>query len=132
MRSVACGFGFSAFAVNSDTDIKLFGTGLNTDSQIGYHSILQDKPMEIIFYPQPIYLPFKNPQKSKIRKVAAGRAHLVVLTDEGLFLFGNNAYGQCARKIIQHEKYMGSKIINRVEKIDGKEVVDITCGQDHT
>ena len=32
---MACGYGFSAFAVKRTDDYSLFGTGINTDSQLG-------------------------------------------------------------------------------------------------
>lgn len=129
MKEVACGFGFTAFSVNSDSH-KLYGTGINTDCQIGYHAIREGKPLGIIFFPQPIHLPLKNP-KSKILKLAAGRAHLLVLTDEGLYLLGNNAYGQCGRRIIPDEDYSKSNYINHIKTIDNKKIVDVQCGQDH-
>lgn len=86
--------------------------------------------MGIIFFAQSIHLPFKNP-KTKVLKLAAGRAHLLALTQEGLFLLGNNAYGQCSRTIIPEEDYSASNYINHIEKIDGKTIVDVECGQDH-
>ncbi|KAL1490785.1 hypothetical protein ABEB36_013422 [Hypothenemus hampei] len=133
VRTVAIGFGFTTFAINSDTDVKLYGTGVNTDSQIGYHAIRAGHPMEIIYYPQPISLPFKNPTTSKIIKLSAGRAHLMVLTsDEGVFLLGNNAYGQCGRKIISDENYLKSNLVHHIEDIEGKRIIDIQCGQDHS
>lgn len=131
VKNAACGFGFTLFSVNSDTNEKLYGTGVNTDSQVGYHAIRAGHPLEIIFFPQPIFLPFKRPEKSKIKKVAAGRAHSAVLTDEGLFLFGNNAYGQCGREVVPDENYSAINYINHIEDIDGKEITDVECGQDH-
>ncbi|XP_066151101.1 RCC1-like G exchanging factor-like protein [Euwallacea fornicatus] len=130
--TATAGFGFSVIAVNSDNNVKLYGTGVNTDSQIGYHAIREGHPMEIIFYPQPISLPFRNPNEAKILKLSAGRAHLMVLTNEGIFLLGNNAYGQCGRKIISNENYSKSNLINYIDKIDGNQIVDIECGQDHS
>lgn len=129
MKEFACGFGFTAFAVDSDSH-KLYGTGINTDCQIGYHAIRAGKPLGIIFFPQPIDLPLKN-TKTKILKLAAGRAHLLVLTEEGLFLLGNNAYGQCGRRVVTDEDYGTSNFINHIAKLDGKRIVDIQCGQDH-
>lgn len=35
VQHVAAGFGFTAFAINSNNHNKVFGTGINTDSQIG-------------------------------------------------------------------------------------------------
>ncbi|CAH1103130.1 unnamed protein product [Psylliodes chrysocephalus] len=130
--TAACGFGFTVFAVQSDTNQKVYGTGINTDSQIGYHEIRKDHPLEVIFLPKPIDLPFKNPVKSKVTKLAAGRAHILVLTDEGLFTLGNNAYGQCGRKVIPNENYSKSNYINHIENIDDKKIVDVMCGQDHS
>ncbi|KAJ8955396.1 hypothetical protein NQ318_003494 [Aromia moschata] len=132
VRTACCGFGFSVFAVNSNTNDKIYGCGINTDSQIGYHEVRQHKPLGLIFYPQPIPLPFLSPEKSRVLKITAGRAHLVVLTDEGIFTLGNNAYGQCGRSIIPDEDYSRSNYINRIETIDGKKIVDIECGQDHS
>lgn len=108
----------------------MYGTGINTDCQIGYHAVRKEKPLGIIFFPQPIHLPLKN-SNTKILKLAAGRAHLLVLTEEGLFLLGNNAYGQCGRRIVDNEDYGTSNFINHIEKLDGKKIVDIHCGQDH-
>ena len=34
VRDIACGYGFTVFAVN-DTKAHLYGTGLNKDGQIG-------------------------------------------------------------------------------------------------
>lgn len=132
MKLAACGFGFSAFALDGNADPKLYGSGLNTDSQIGKHVIRAGHPLEIVYFPQPIHLPFKNGKKAKIHKLAAGRAHLLVLTTEGLFLLGNNAYGQCAREIVENENYFHSNYINHIAKIDGKTIIDIECGQDHS
>ncbi|KAF5278982.1 hypothetical protein FQA39_LY05660 [Lamprigera yunnana] len=116
VTTIGCGYGFTVFGVKSTSNVKLFGTGLNTDSQLGYHEVTRGKPLEMVFVPQPIILPYKNTEKAKIKKVRGGRAHLVVLTNEGLYLLGNNSYGQCGRPVIQDENY--SK--------------NIACGQDHT
>lgn len=111
--------------------MKVYGTGINTDSQIGYHEVRRSKPLGTIFRPQPIPLPFLNPAKTKILKLAAGRAHSIVLTDEGIFTLGNNSYGQCGRKAIPNEDYTMSNYIHHIPKLEGKSIVDIECGQDH-
>lgn len=131
MTTAACGFGFTVYAFHSEDNVKLHGTGLNTDSQIGKHEPRDGHPLEILFYPKEIFLPFKDPKNSKIIKVSAGRAHLLVLTTEGLFLMGNNAYGQCSRKIIEDEDYIHSNYINYIKMLNGRPIVDIECGQDH-
>ncbi|KAI4454937.1 rcc1-like g exchanging factor-like protein [Holotrichia oblita] len=132
VMSVASGFGFTAFAVDSPDELKVYGTGLNTDSQIGCQQI-GNKPLEFVFFPQPINIPFHNPKRIKIAKMSAGRAHLAVLTqDEGLFIMGNNAYGQCGRKIIDNESYVYNPTVTRIKNIEGKAIVDVVCGQDHT
>lgn len=74
---------------------------------------------------------FRYPEKSRVLKLAAGRAHLLVLTDEGVFLLGNNAYGQCGRKVIPNEDYSKSNFIHHLKNIDDKPIIDIECGQDH-
>lgn len=87
--------------------------------------------MEVLFYPKPIHLPFKNPKESKVLKVATGRAHVLVLTDEGIFTLGNNAFGQCGRKVVPDENYIMSNYINHIENLDKKKIIDVECGQDH-
>lgn len=136
---VSAGYGFSIFVVKSvDDNISLFGTGINTDSQIGYHKHrgVTNKPIEIMIYPAPIILPkISDDEKLQAVKAATGRAHTVVLTDNGaLFTLGNNSYGQCARKIIEDEEYFGSELIHRVDPtiFNDTPISDIVCGQDHT
>lgn len=70
--------------------------------------------------------------KVKILKLDAGRAHLAVLTNEGLYLLGNNSYGQCARQIIPDEDYSGNKYVHYIPNLDNENIVDVICGQDHT
>ena len=139
IKDVAAGYGFSIFVVKSvDDSISLFGTGINTDSQIGYHkhSGLTNKPIELMIYPAPIILPkISEDEKLQAVKAATGRAHTVVLTENGaLFTFGNNAYGQCARQMIEDEEYLGSQLINRLDPkiFNNTKITDIVCGQDHS
>lgn len=68
-----------------------------------------------------------------MRSVAAGRAHTAVVSDEGkVFTFGNNAYGQCGRTVIDQEKYSGNRIVNEITDLNGEEAKLVECGQDHT
>lgn len=66
-----------------------------------------------------------------------GRVHSVVLTNLGVITFGNNAYGQCGRPIIEDEEYFNNpanlqNISNNLELASDDEVVSVKCGQDHT
>lgn len=136
----ASGYGFSLFACKRGKDnISLFGTGLNTDSQIGFHKLggVTNKPMEEMIYPAPIFLPKANENEEiQIVKCAAGRAHSIVLSNAGiLYTMGNNAFGQCGRTIIDGEQFAASQMIHRIDGnalSDGAKVKDIVCGQDHT
>ena len=62
----------------------------------------------------------------------------MVLTNMGLISFGNNAYGQCGRPIVENEEYFGNRaIVQNISKyIDlsatDDEIVSVKCGQDHT
>lgn len=121
-----------------DNGITLFGTGINTDSQIGYHkhSGHTNRPIEMLICPAPLILPKISQLEVLVtKKAAAGRAHTVVLTDCGtVFTLGNNAYGQCARHVIEDEAYSGSQLIHRLkpETFENQRIADIVCGQDHS
>ena len=89
--------------------------------------------MGILTAPVPINLGLKNPTKTKVKAISAGRAHLAVVTDlEGVFTLGNNAYGQCGRRIVENEEYFGSRIVHRIHHFENDPFVNVECGQDHT
>lgn len=134
ITDIACGYGFTLVSTKSkDTNQKLFGCGLNTDSQIGYHDVRKKKsPLEMILSFVRIQLPLKNPE-TQIKRIAAGRAHTVVVTDnECVLTFGNNSFGQCGRNIVQNEEYSKNWFCHMIKNVDGERVIDSVCGQDHT
>lgn len=147
VTDVACGYGFTVFAVHSKEESILWGSGINTDSQLGTtrHSSCsfcrfynefspsgfdEKKPLEITMLPKPIHLPLRE-ESTKVTALAAGRAHLLVLTTEGLFTLGNNGYGQCGRPIIVDEEYKNSRIVHHIPDIKGEKISSVTAGQDH-
>lgn len=126
---LACGYGFTVFAVGGKSDVSCFGTGMNTDSQIGTHEPRRDHPLGMLISPAPMKVPLRN--SSKVIKVASGRAHTVLLTDkEGVWTLGNNAYGQCGRRIIPDEDYGKKAVYHRLEALDGISICQVECGQD--
>lgn len=133
---IACGYGFSAFAVKHREDFSLFGCGLNTDRQIGYHKYRGEtnKPLHTLIYPAPITLPMlPGESKIQIKKVAAGRAHLLALSDNGVvYTLGHNAYGQCGRPVVDGEDYGIERNAHRIDGLNGNKIVGINCGQDHS
>ncbi|KAJ9596434.1 hypothetical protein L9F63_012552, partial [Diploptera punctata] len=130
---VAAGYGFTVMAMNTNEKHKLFGCGNNKDSQIGYHAPRQGHPLTLLYAPVPIELPLADMTNTRVKRVAAGRAHTMVLTDkEGVFTLGNNAYGQCGRKIVEEEKYAESRVVHNIPNINGVTIKDIECGQDHS
>ncbi|KAL8198865.1 UNVERIFIED_CONTAM: RCC1-like G exchanging factor-like protein [Gekko kuhli] len=134
ISSAACGYGFTLLS-SSTTDItKVWGTGLNKDSQIGFHQSRKDRSRgyDYVLEPSPIPLPLDKPQETRVLQVSCGRAHSLVLTStEGVFSMGNNAYGQCGRKVIDGEIYSESQQIHRLRGFEGR-VVQVACGQDHS
>ncbi|XP_059511217.1 RCC1-like G exchanging factor-like protein isoform X1 [Stegostoma tigrinum] len=134
ISSAACGYGFTLLASQTRDITKVWGMGLNKDSQIGFHRSRADrtKGYEFVLEPSPVPLPLERPQETRVIQVSCGRAHSLLLTDnEGVFSMGNNAYGQCGRSIVDNEIYSGSQIIHRIEDLDDK-IVEVTCGQDHS
>lgn len=143
ITDVTAGYGFTAYAVKRSDGQTLFGSGLNTDSQLGYQVKGNKKDpanLDVIIYPTAIQLPRlqgETDEDMQVKSMSAGRAHLVVLTQNGtVFTMGNNSYGQCGRSIIEEERYSGSALINRIAQADicgaDDELVAVECGQDHT
>ncbi|XP_017315585.1 RCC1-like G exchanging factor-like protein isoform X1 [Ictalurus punctatus] len=134
ISSAACGYGFTLLASNTKDVTKVWGMGLNKDSQLGFQRTQHDrhKTYDYVLESSPVSLPLANPQETRVLQVSCGRAHSLVLTDsEGVFSMGNNAYGQCGRKIIEDEVYSGSHLVHKMEGFDGR-VVQVVCGQDHS
>lgn len=128
---IACGYGFTSFAVRSKDNNIVYGSGINTDSQIGYHSSDKRYKDHIITAPRPVELPLKE-STSQVVALAAGRAHLLVLTSEGLFTLGNNGYGQCGRPIIDNEDYKKNTIVHHIPDVKGNQIANVFAGQDHS
>ncbi|KAI5712851.1 hypothetical protein M8J75_011739 [Diaphorina citri] len=134
ITDIACGYGFTVVATKSkDKNLKLFGCGLNSDSQLGYHDPRKKgNPLELVMSFVRIPLPFKHPS-TQIKHLATGRAHTIVITDnEGAFTFGNNSFGQCGRGIVQEEDYQGKWFCHNIADLEGEKIMDAVCGQDHT
>ncbi|XP_077295793.1 RCC1-like G exchanging factor-like protein [Arctopsyche grandis] len=130
---ITCGYGFTAFGVKSKDRYQLFGTGINTNSQIGFHDPRKGHPLETLLLPAPIRLPLINPSETRVVGVSAGRAHLAVLTnDEGVFTLGDNSHGQCGRRVIENEDYKRAATIHNIKQINGEKITNIECGQDHS
>nr|XP_033778132.1 RCC1-like G exchanging factor-like protein isoform X2 [Geotrypetes seraphini] len=134
ISSAACGYGFTLLASKTADITKVWGMGLNKDSQIGFHRSRRDRTRgyEFILEPSPVPLPLDRPQETQVLQVSCGRAHSLILTNkEGVFSMGNNSYGQCGRKVIDGEVYSESQLIHRIERFDDS-VVQVVCGQDHS
>uniref|UniRef100_H3CY41 RCC1 like n=1 Tax=Tetraodon nigroviridis TaxID=99883 RepID=H3CY41_TETNG len=134
ISSAACGYGFTLIASRTKDVIKLWGMGLNKDSQLGFQRTQQSRldSYEYVLEPSPVALPLAEPQQTRVLQVSCGRAHSLVLTDnEGVFSMGNNAYGQCGRRVVEDEVYSGSHVIHRIEGFRSP-VVQVACGQDHS
>ncbi|RWS22394.1 Williams-Beuren syndrome chromosomal region 16 protein-like protein, partial [Leptotrombidium deliense] len=132
INDIACGYGFTviAAAMEEDKSYKLFGCGINTDSQLGYQESVNKKVLSVVINPAPIHLPIYDAGVT-VKKVACGRSHTICLTSKNDCNLGNNAYGQCGRPIIEKEVYRGSRKVHQILGISEK-IAQIICGQDHT
>ncbi|XP_030895575.1 RCC1-like G exchanging factor-like protein [Leptonychotes weddellii] len=134
ISSVACGYGFTLLSSKTKDVTKVWGMGLNKDSQLGFQRSRKDKTRgyEYVLEPSPVPLPLDRPQETQVLQVSCGRAHSLILTDrEGVFSMGNNSYGQCGRNVVENEIYSESHKVNRMQDFDGQ-VVQVVCGQDHS
>ncbi|XP_053674248.1 RCC1-like G exchanging factor-like protein [Anopheles nili] len=133
VTDVATGYGFTIYVVKSLEGTALWGTGINTDGQLSFQKATgtHKKPIELVIYPAPIDLAGAKTNQEDIVQVAAGRAHLLALTNSGKVLaLGNNAYGQCGRRIVHGEDYFSNPVVNTVT-VD-EPVQGVECGQDHS
>ncbi|PNI92452.1 RCC1L isoform 6, partial [Pan troglodytes] len=118
ISSAACGYGFTLLSSKTADVTKVWGMGLNKDSQLGFHRSRKDKMRgyEYVLEPSPVSLPLDRPQETRVLQVSCGRAHSLVLTDrEGVFSMGNNSYGQCGRKVVENEIYSESHRVHRMQ-----------------
>ncbi|KAK2117356.1 RCC1-like G exchanging factor-like protein [Saguinus oedipus] len=83
ISSAACGYGFTLLSSKTTDVTKVWGMGLNKDSQLGFHRSRKDKTRgyEYVLEPSPVPLPLDRPQETRVLQVACGRAHSLVLTD---------------------------------------------------
>nr|XP_061818729.1 RCC1-like G exchanging factor-like protein isoform X2 [Nerophis lumbriciformis] len=135
ISSAACGYGFTLIASSTKDVTKLWGMGLNKDSQLGFQRTQHSRHVsyDYVLEPSPVALPLAEPQRTRVAQVSCGRAHSLVLTDqEGVFSMGNNSYGQCGRRIVEDEAYSGSHVLHKIEGIGSSKVVQVACGQDHS
>lgn len=132
VKDVACGYGFSTYIVKSkdDNSYAIYGCGINTESQLGFHK--SKFSLDYIPEPMKIDLPLHSSKTTQFKQISCGRAHIFINTSEGLFSLGNNSYGQCGRTIVELEKYRGSQIINKVSLDISSPIKQVECGQDHT
>ncbi|KAG8248821.1 Williams-Beuren syndrome chromosome region 16 protein [Homalodisca vitripennis] len=86
--------------------------------------------LSLVVSPAPIELPLLP--NSRVVGVAAGRAHSLVLTNQGAYSLGNNAYGQCGRRVLPEEQYSGSRVVHHIPDLDNQPITAIHCGQDHS
>ncbi|XP_060066382.1 RCC1-like G exchanging factor-like protein [Ylistrum balloti] len=134
VSGAACGYGFTIFLTKKGSEHCIFGTGINTNSQIGFHRVPHEKGkgLDYVIEPIKIDIPFDKPDTTHVTQVACGRAHTILLTNnEGVYSLGNNAYGQCGRTIVEGEVYRHSSQIHRIKDLPDK-VTKVVCGQDHT
>ncbi|KAM9583319.1 RCC1-like G exchanging factor-like protein isoform 1-T1 [Trichechus inunguis] len=132
ISSAACGYGFTLLSSKTKDVTKVWGMGLNKDSQLGFHKSRKGSGYEYVLEPSPVPLPLDRPQETQVLQVSCGRAHSLILTDgEGVFSMGNNSYGQCGRKVVENEIYSQSHKVHRMQDFDGQ-VVQVACGQDHS
>ncbi|KAK4297550.1 hypothetical protein Pmani_030041 [Petrolisthes manimaculis] len=125
---IGCGYGFTMFAVHKKSQYTCFGTGINTDSQIGGHEPRQGSPLGMLINPAPLHVALKG---SAVHKVSCGRAHTVMLTDTGkVWTVGCNSYGQCGRPIIPDEDYGRTPVYHNLQAIPDPTITQIECGQD--
>nr|XP_018901900.1 PREDICTED: Williams-Beuren syndrome chromosomal region 16 protein-like isoform X1 [Bemisia tabaci] len=132
ITKMACGYGFTIFGTAKGCKEKVFGSGINSDGQIGYHDPRRNNPLCLVLAPVPVYIPYKSPKTVEILQLSAGRAHCAILSTEGVHFLGHNAYGQCGRPIVENEDYIRNKVPSQAIRLGNEKIVSVCCGQDHS
>ncbi|KAB7503548.1 Williams-Beuren syndrome chromosomal region 16-like protein [Armadillidium nasatum] len=126
---VSCGYAFTVFGLKEKDHPPFFGTGVASSCQIGSHMPRKGHPLEVLI--QPCGIPIPLSRKSTVKKIACGRAHTMIYTDtEGVWTFGNNAFGQCGRPVNEKEVYFKNARYENIKMFNGKIVDQLECGQD--
>ncbi|RZC66598.1 hypothetical protein C5167_010302 [Papaver somniferum] len=116
IRFVAAGC-VSCHCVALDVEGRVYTWGRNEKGQLGHGDMIQrDRPTVV-----------SGLSKHKIMKAGAGRAHTVVVTNDGKsFAFGWNKHGQCGTGSAKNE-FEQSPVSSQVS-----EVTNVVCGGDFT
>ncbi|CAD5112621.1 DgyrCDS1837 [Dimorphilus gyrociliatus] len=133
VEKIACGIGFSLFACKTAKNItEIYGCGINTDSQLGYHPSSNCKDsLDYVLEPRKVNIPSSLlSEDSKIVSMDCGRAHSVIATDSSVLSLGNNSYGQLGRQPVEGEIYKSSLKVHKIE-LD-ETVKQVVCGMDQT
>ncbi|RZC72490.1 hypothetical protein C5167_047973 [Papaver somniferum] len=116
IRYVAAGC-VSFHCVALDVEGRAYTWGKNTKGQLGHGDMINRDRPTIVF----------GLSGHKIIKAGAGRAHTVVVTDDGKsFAFGWNKHGQCGTGSTRTE-FLQSPVSSQVS-----EVTNVVCGGDFT
>jgi hypothetical protein len=88
-------------AVVRDSSHRLFGCGINTDSQLGYQCPPTPKgqPLMCLLTPVPIRLPID--ERDCVVRVSCGRSHTVCLTKSGERMTRLSIYLKFNENVIQ-------------------------------
>jgi len=108
-----CGYGTTYFYEPGQP--SLFVVGLNNFNQLGVFN------QKIAIFPEEIQF------SSAVRQVSAGRLHVLVLTDNGIYVSGSNSLGQCGLGGLASSSKFGFVRLH----ID-KRVKKVAAGFDHT
>ncbi|RZC88728.1 hypothetical protein C5167_031104 [Papaver somniferum] len=116
IRYVAAGC-VSGHCVALDVEGRVYTLGKNKRGQLGHGDMIQRDNPTIV----------SGLSEHKIIKAGAGRAHTVVVTDDGKsFAFGWNKHGQCGTGSTRTE-FQRSPVSSQVS-----EVTNVVCGGDFT
>jgi alpha-tubulin suppressor-like RCC1 family protein len=120
IRMITSGYSHSMFV---SEDNKVFGYGNNDYGQLGIPFMNKHE----VSYP----VQLRTISNVKAAKVATGRCHSVVVSEEGhVFTFGHQEFGQLGNGVIDKDKI--NEVPTRLDSLVKEKVVDVACGLDHT
>lgn len=136
IRGISCGYGFTiVICENNHKRTLIFGSGINSDTQLGIHYTKTGQSLQQLDNFQTIEIneACNTGKPVFVKHCASGRGHSIFLNESGgFFPLGNNSYGQCGLSVVRGKNHVHNNTYNNFMKLNGEIIKIVECGHDHS